>query len=368
MKKLLILSLFLLLLFCATGAYAANGDIIGAIYSTDIIADINNVPVESYSLNGKTAIILEDLAQHGANVVYNDAARTLIVNTADMTDFKVKEIKRGTVGSIVGYIYESDIKVYLNGFEINAFSLNGKMAAAIEEIGCDNAYSSYNAKYVWNGAKRTISLHWLTENFLGQLSQKLSGSECGYMFVLDGNQLTVTVDKFSKSLGFSTCSYENGPVYCDGMEVGYCFKSYKASFSENGMETDFLNNAIYIDWDKMLAILSTKEKTPPDYNEIMQYIETRYIPVGNVIDRIDTENYSFVYISIATTRGATQVMLYAGKDGTFINYADNFKSVSLHGNKFFDNLVIDKENEKVYFRYDKDYVIDLKTKELKPVM
>ena len=42
----------------------------------------------------------------------------------------------------------------------------------------------------------------------------------------------------------------------------------------------------------------------------------------------------------------------------------DFKSVSAHGQIYFDNVVIDRENEIVTFRYDKDYKIDLKTGEM----
>ena len=51
-------------------------------------------------------------------------------------------------------------------------------------------------------------------------------------------------------------------------------------------------------------------------------------------------------------------------DGNYVDYANKFESVSLHGQKHFENVTIDKENEKVYFHYDADYVIDLKTGEM----
>ena len=60
------------------------------------------------------------------------------------------------------------------------------------------------------------------------------------------------------------------------------------------------------------------------------------------------------------THGGTDVLVKLNEaDGTRIDYDDNFKSVSLCGQKYFKNVVIDKE--KVYLHYDIDYVIDLKT-------
>ncbi len=52
-------------------------------------------------------------------------------------------------------------------------------------------------------------------------------------------------------------------------------------------------------------------------------------------------------------------------DGTKLNYDDEFESVSLRGQKRFDSVEIDRENEKVYVHYDKDYVINLKTDEVR---
>lgn len=63
MKKLLasILSIMIILPISST-VLAANGDVAGYIYSTDILAYVNDRPIESYNIGGKTAIIMEDLA------------------------------------------------------------------------------------------------------------------------------------------------------------------------------------------------------------------------------------------------------------------------------------------------------------------
>lgn len=164
MKK--IFAILLVMLFLNVPFVSAdNGDIVGNIYSTDILAKINGSYVESYSLNGKTAIILEDLAKYGAEVIYSDDLRTLIVDTGCMNNIVSENVKRGKVGAVVGNIYSSDIEVVLNGYKIKAFSLNGKMAVAVENLGDDNSYSLYNAKYEWSEAERTISLSVLTHGY-----------------------------------------------------------------------------------------------------------------------------------------------------------------------------------------------------------
>lgn len=44
----------------ASAAYAANGDIAGTIYTTDILTQVDGKDITSYSLDGETLIALED--------------------------------------------------------------------------------------------------------------------------------------------------------------------------------------------------------------------------------------------------------------------------------------------------------------------
>ena len=68
------------------------------------------------------------------------------------------------------------------------------------------------------------------------------------------------------------------------------------------------------------------------------------------------------------SHGGTEGLIKLNKhDGTRINFAENFKSVSAWGQKYFENVVIDRENEKVYLHYDVDYVIDLEKDTLEKV-
>ena len=79
MKKVIsiILSTVMMLTISAS-VFAANGDIVGHIYSTDIRAYINGVEVESYNIGGKTAVVIEDILNEKAHpYVYNDNSRTL---------------------------------------------------------------------------------------------------------------------------------------------------------------------------------------------------------------------------------------------------------------------------------------------------
>ena len=84
-----------------------------------------------------------------------------------------------------------------------------------------------------------------------------------------------------------------------------------------------------------------------------------------------TDDYSFVYISVAGTSWTSYNLLQIYDDGTYIDYGDIINT----RNRAPGNLVIDKENEKVTFKYvDRythewftNYEIDLKTGTIKPL-
>ena len=165
MRKIaLFVSVFAAILMCGT-AYAANGDIAGEIYTTDILTQIDGKDIPSYAINGETLIALEDLEAYGFNVKYDDSIRTVFVNQTGTCpeDFN-PSVPRGKVGGIAGYYYESDIKAYVNGSYVSAYSLNGKMAAKVEELGDAGENSTYGISqylmtYNWDNDKRLLSLY-----------------------------------------------------------------------------------------------------------------------------------------------------------------------------------------------------------------
>lgn len=355
MKKILIIGLFMLM-FNAVSANAANGDVIGNIYSTDIIAEINGEYVESYCLDGKTAIILEDLAKHGAEISYNDKLRTLIVNTVYMNKMVDENIKRGTVGKVIGNIYESDIKVYLNGYIVRAFSLNGKMAVAIEDFGNDNSFSKYNAKYIWNDTNRIISLEILTDNF----SEIKASDNIGFKLYAEGENLQIEINKFADVFSNSVRVDEPKSLFYDGKKIAECFSSKYAKFENGDIVIEDLKNLVCFDIPAITDAINSMDRQPT-YNEVIKHIEENYLPVGTVYDRIDTDEYTFIYMVVSLRDGGHEALLRIDKEGNFTKYHEQFKSVSYNGSRKFENLLIDKNNETVSFHYDYDYIIDLKT-------
>lgn len=165
MKKL-ISSLLILTgcVFSGAAAYAAYGDIVGEIYTTDILTQIDGKDIVSYAIDGETLIAVEDLEAYGFNVKYDDSIRTVFVNHTGECPFDFNpSVPRGKVGDISGYYYASDIRTLVNGVPVEAYSLNGKMAARVEDLGfvgemSEYGVSSYLMTYTWDEENRLLSL------------------------------------------------------------------------------------------------------------------------------------------------------------------------------------------------------------------
>lgn len=351
MKKTLTIGMFMLLFTVPVSA--ANGDVIGNIYSTDIAAKINGKYVESYCLDGKTAIILDDLEKYGAEISYNDKLRTLIVNTIYMNRLADENVTRETAGNISGKIYESDINVYLNGLKIKAFALNGKMAVAVEDFGNDNSFSQYNAKYTWDEVSRTISLEILIHNY----EQLAFSGGMGFSLHAENDNLHIEIDKFTSTSSNAVVEGAPKALFYNGEKVAECFNGKWAEFENNTITVKDLTNLICYDIQKVTAAINSIDKTPT-YDEVMDFLNN--IP-GGVYERIDTDNYTFIYRWYSSRSGISDGLLRIGKDCSFIEYDEFFESVSYNGSKKFENVVIHKAEETVTFHYDKDYIINLKT-------
>lgn len=178
MKGKLILTLMctaILSLICV-GVSADVGDITDTIYTTDILTQVDGLDIESYAIDGETMIALEDLADYGFCVYYNNNVRTVFVtkNGTAQADFK-PHVERGEVGGTAGYVYETDIKAFLNGVQINAYAIDGKMVAKVEEMGAarnresytDGEYKDhmYMMGYSYDDSKRLLSLDTNLSNY-----------------------------------------------------------------------------------------------------------------------------------------------------------------------------------------------------------
>ena len=210
MKKVIsiILSTVMMLTISAS-VFAANGDIVGHIYSTDIRAYINGVEVESYNIGGKTAVVIEDIiAENSHGYIYDDNSRTLkFFSLSPYYLIEKKTENKAKPGKIIGNIYETDIKTSIYDVTIPTYNIGGKTAVAIEDLGYDGAFSPIGGKFIWNEKDRTISLEFLYES--------------GYNISEDKN-INITVNE---NMTEAEATFEQ-MFHCGGNQQHFSFPDY----------------------------------------------------------------------------------------------------------------------------------------------
>ncbi len=240
MKKLLIGFMIILFLSVSFTAYAENpaGNVVGQIYSTDILTFVNQKPIQGYNIGGRTVVIAEDLEGYGFSLDYHDELRMLsIYSDFTVGNINPAEIQRGKVGQILGNVYETDITTYYNGIPIPGYNIGGRTAICLEDLGditdSPNAhygYSNYLGKSVWNEENRSISYTSFLEN-----AQDIVGIP-GISLCFSDNVISVRVESDSSyvqeeflgwygySPGTGMSKYYLNPLYFDNhgeqVEVG----------------------------------------------------------------------------------------------------------------------------------------------------
>ena len=373
MKKLLSILFFITsILIISTSAFAANGDVAGHIYSTDIRAYINGIEVESYNIGGKTAVVIEDILKENTHqYIYDDSSRTLKFFSLN-PDYLVekKAQNKAKSGRIVGKIYETDIKTSIYDVVIPTYNIGGKTAVAIEDLGYDGAFSPIGGKFIWNEKERTISLEFLHSKWYGPLEDK-------DITISFNETMTEAVATFEEKFhcgggqehfDFPDCVTDDTdievvvPIKAQDEVVGYYFR--------RPLKDNKFTAFTYYYQEKVKEAAKTYTPSPfRTREEIISHFNNNHI--GGYIERFDADDYSFVYYSMAGTSWTAYNLLQVYDDGTYIDYKDEINTL----NRSPVNLVIDRENEKVTFkhvdRYTREwftnYEIDLKSGTIKEI-
>lgn len=373
MKKLLSILLFITsILIISTNAFAANGDIVGHIYSTDIRAYINGVEVQSYNIGGKTAVVIEDIIKENSHeYIYDDSIRTLKFFSLN-PDYLVEEKAQNKAkpGRVIGNIYETDIKTSIYDVVIPTYNIGGKTAVAIEDLGYDNAFSPIGGKFIWNEKERTISLEFLYANFSNLspdrnieiiANETMTEAEAAFEEVLHCGGMKETY-KFPEYVTDDSDIEIIIPIKANGEAIGYYFRK---TLADNSFK------AFTYWYPGKVKEAENKNYRPYPYTTREDTIShfLNYHCIGEPRERFDTDDYSFVYISVAGTSWTSYNLLQVFNDGTYIDYDDEIAT----RNRSPQNLVVDRENEKVTFkhvdRYTKEWFtyceIDLKNHEIR---
>lgn len=173
----LILGIVLLVTALPISVYAQSFDIIGSVVSTDIRAYINGAEIPAYAINGSMVILGADLRNYGFNVVWDGNARTSSVSYSG-NDEAWNPITEGftrysTVGEKVMNVYDTDIVVFVNGAEVPAYAVDGKMAFKFSEL-------KVFGNYYYDNASRTTNL-WIEKNSDNNFSSDSNNSASNNM-------------------------------------------------------------------------------------------------------------------------------------------------------------------------------------------
>ena len=159
--KTIILALFVILGGnLAHTCYAT--EIVGYACYTDIVATINCYSIESYNINGKTAIVAEDLQNYGFDVIWNDEERTLHITRGSRSTVQsvyiAPEISSYQIGKKAYNVYKTDIKTYVGEELVESFNINGR---TIIYFDCLSNFGKIN----WWEESRRIELNIFNLNY-----------------------------------------------------------------------------------------------------------------------------------------------------------------------------------------------------------
>lgn len=317
MKKLLLLVLVLLCMPCVA---FASGEVLGHIYSTDIVAYIDGAPVNSYNIGGKTAVIVEeligyDMVNYGFDGEYNDETRTLNFYTTGSGSYKNEDFApaKNVPGRVVGDIYSTDIKLYLNSVEVKGYNIGGKTAVAIEDIATINpehtnaayGFSEYLCNFIWDGEKREIYLN----TYIASHIALNEGKGTKVQFMLYDNDLKYSFDQMN--------DYGN-PLWYDFTEE--FAKTPKNLIMPLYMDGEVLGD-MYIAYNDVPLIRynSAKVKEAIEKTEVILTFEEAQAYIKDNFEIVSTEEDENALIYTAKKDG-TNYCLLAMKQGGFVRF------------------------------------------------
>lgn len=169
---------FILAGLLSTSAAAANesdppvGTCVGHIYSTDIVTYVDDMPIPSFNIGGKTVIAARDLMEYGFQVNWSEENRTVLITSSRYPEQRpAYQPSADTPGRILGNIYQSDIRVYVNGQEIPSYNLGGQTVIAPSDLSTSDTnnfeqcnlnqklgYSNAGFRTEWEPASRSVKI------------------------------------------------------------------------------------------------------------------------------------------------------------------------------------------------------------------
>ena len=199
------------------------------------------------------------------------------------------------IGDITGSIYATDIKAYINKVEVKSYNIGGKTCIPIEEV---------TTLFTYNNDLRALNI----ESFASFMPKHLIAFNSDTSSLPVGAVIGKTYETDIKTY---VCGNEM-PSYNIGGMTAICMEDL-LNFAIDGIggSWDAVNRAIEINTDYV-----------PDGNKISMSERRDVIDdiieelMATIVERFDTNDYSFLYLTQPTPHGQNDVLLYVTADGT----------------------------------------------------
>ena len=159
-----IVSLVLMGSASTSGVSARNiGDVIGKVLSTDIVTYVDGVKIPSYNINGRTAIVAQDLNNLGTGVnfgvSFDEGTRVLtltdkdIYGTGNSTALVYAENTANLpVGTPVDNVLYTDITANFEGEPLESFNISGYTCIYTDDL------AKLCGTYIWDEEARMVNI------------------------------------------------------------------------------------------------------------------------------------------------------------------------------------------------------------------
>lgn len=245
----------------------------------------------------------------------------------------LSSISFAKIGDVTGNIYYTDIKAYINKVEVKSYNIGGRTCIPIEEV---------TTLYTYNNDLRSLFI----DTFASFMPKNLieHKSETSNLAIGTAIGHTYETDIKTYLYGREMVSYNIGGMTAICMEDLLSFADVGASTSWDPVNRTIEINTAFISDGEVISMAKRRS--------IIDDLLTSWM--ANVNERIDTENYSFLYLSQPTPHGNNDMLVYVDATGNnrILNRELNLTNGN-YGNYGYtlkvSELKIDKENNLVTF-------------------
>lgn len=238
-KKILcgVLSVFLLGGSSSMQVSAYNvGDSIGKVLSTDIVTFVDGIQVPSYNINGRTAVVTQDLAKLGGKlnfgVYFDEESRSLTINDTDAYGWGASTsliyeapTSKNPIGTPVGDVLYTDITTNFNGTPIESFNINGYTCVYADDLG------RLCGAYLWDETARRVDVYRNGAHIPNALK-----TPSGRNFDADEQVITKseTVHRWGETLTSHVVKNSDGTYTTIDVTENINLETYNSDFSHRG--------------------------------------------------------------------------------------------------------------------------------------